>query len=64
MIIGYFTMFPVIYKNHKVKDFNYILLLYNDTNKQNLVLPPRDIKRGQKRGYYGKYQRNESNCNC
>ena len=27
-ILVYFTMFPVIYKNHKVKDFNYILLLY------------------------------------
>ena len=32
MIIGYFTMFPMIYKNHKVKDFNYILLLYMSNN--------------------------------
>ena len=63
MIIGYFTMFPVIYKKkHKVKDVNYILMMYNDISKQNLVLPPRDIKRGQKEVRYEVYERNFRNC--
>ena len=44
----YFITLSCIYKNHKVNHFNYILLLYNDTNKQNLVPRPGTLNKGQK----------------
>ena len=44
----YFITLSCIYKNHKVNHFNYILLLYNDTNKQNLVPRPATLNKGQK----------------
>ena len=51
----YFITLSCIYKNHKVKHFNYILLLYNDTNKQNLVPRPGTLNKGQKERLIMKY---------